>query len=96
MLSGLGSPETVVPGVKGQKYVDITTGDLYMKMAGTQKRGWVVIGKALAETVSLGGSFFNDDYGGAEPGVVPPTGIGVAIDTSNGHIWWYYGGQWNG
>ena len=35
------------------------------------------------------------DYGGGEPSFTPATDGAVAIDTSNGRIWWWYSGIWN-
>jgi hypothetical protein len=35
------------------------------------------------------------DYGGAEPSFTPATDGAVAIDTSDGHIWWWFNGVWN-
>lgn len=39
-LCGEGSPEGAVPGVAGQRYTDILTGDQYLKMQGNQNVGW--------------------------------------------------------
>lgn len=35
------------------------------------------------------------NYGGGQPNFTPAGGFGVAIDTSNGRVWWYYNNQWN-
>lgn len=43
-LSGHGSPEGVIPGNVGQRYLDLDTGDFYIKMAGTQMIGWEQFG----------------------------------------------------
>ena len=40
-LSGRGSPEGSIIGVPGQKYTDILTGNIYIKVAGTQEIGWL-------------------------------------------------------
>jgi hypothetical protein len=34
------------------------------------------------------------NYAGGEPTFTPAT-CGVAVDTSNGRVWWYYNGAWN-
>lgn len=35
------------------------------------------------------------NYSGGQPDFIPATGCGVAVDTSDGHIWWYYSGAWH-
>lgn len=44
-MAGEGPPEGVLPGNPGMRYLDILTGLLYMKEAGTQKIGWQLRGK---------------------------------------------------
>lgn len=41
-----------------------------------------------------GGSVQCGNYAGGEPTFTPAT-CGVAIDTSNERIWWYYNGAWH-
>lgn len=45
---------------------------------------------------SSGGGLVEGDYGGGQPDFTPASGAGIAVDNSNGHVWLYYGGQWNG
>lgn len=35
------------------------------------------------------------NYAGAQPNFTPTTSGGVAIDNSNGRIWWWFNGVWN-
>lgn len=42
-----------------------------------------------------GGGATCGNYAGGEPDFTPATGCGVAIDTSDGRIWWYYSGAWH-
>jgi hypothetical protein len=42
-----------------------------------------------------GGGVTTGNYGGSQPSFTPSSGAGVAIDTSNGRIWWYYSGAWH-
>lgn len=51
ILSGKGNPESSVPGVPGQKYTDILTLEIYVKIAGTQTLGWQKVGIALGMDV---------------------------------------------
>ena len=48
-LSGNGSPEGTVPAVVGQLFHNLLNDDLYLKLAGVQKIGWVLIGKVAPE-----------------------------------------------
>lgn len=41
-----------------------------------------------------GASFTAGNYGGSAPNFTPTATTGIAVDTSNGRIWWYYGGTW--
>jgi hypothetical protein len=42
-----------------------------------------------------GTSFTSGNYGGSQPNFTPSGSTGLAVDTSNGRIWWYYSGAWN-
>jgi hypothetical protein len=42
---------------------------------------------------SIGTTFGN--YAGVAPGFTPAAGTGVAVDTSNGTVWYYYSGSWH-
>jgi len=42
-----------------------------------------------------GGGVRCGNYGGGEPDFTPASGCGVAIDTSNERIWWYYSAAWH-
>lgn len=42
-----------------------------------------------------GGGVTAADYGGGAPSFTPLTDGAVAIDTSNGQIWWWFNGAWN-
>jgi len=41
-----------------------------------------------------GGAVICGNYGG-QPTFTPTTGCGVAVDTSDGTIYWYYSGAWH-
>jgi hypothetical protein len=49
----------------------------------------------LIASGGIGGGVICGNYGGGNPTFVPASGCGVAIDTSNDRIWWYYNGTWN-
>lgn len=42
-----------------------------------------------------GGGVTCGNYAGGQPNFTPASGCGNAIDTSNGRVWWYYGGGWH-
>jgi hypothetical protein len=42
-----------------------------------------------------GGGLTAGNYAGAAPTFTPSGGTGIAVDTSNGRIWWYFNGAWN-
>ena len=42
---------------------------------------------------SIGTTFGN--YGSVEPNFTPASGTGVAVDTSDGTVWYFYNGGWN-
>lgn len=44
-IPGNGPPEGVIPGVPGWKYEDISTGLIYLKMSGSDVRGWKQVGQ---------------------------------------------------
>lgn len=51
--------------------------------------------KSYVQTASglQGGS---GNYAGGQPSFTPAAGLlGIAVDTSNGRLWLYYGGAWN-
>lgn len=48
----------------------------------------------VAQTVD-GIAGASGNYAGAEPGWAPASGLGVAVDESNGRLWLYYGGSWH-
>lgn len=35
------------------------------------------------------------DYGGGQPSFTPSSGVGLAVDTSNGTLWQYYNSAWH-
>ena len=60
----------------------------------------IIIAQLMCEIVVAGGGGGGGgvtcgDYAGGEPTFTPSTACAVAIDTSNGQIWWYYNGGWN-
>lgn len=52
-VSGHGTPEDSVDGVPGDRYTDIDTGELYRKMTGNRKTGWVKVGTVGQAGVSV-------------------------------------------
>lgn len=42
-----------------------------------------------------GGSVFSGNYGGVAPVIVPTTTAAIAIDTSDGTVWYWYSGAWH-
>ncbi len=52
-LSGHGSPEGVVAGNPGMRWLDIDTGDFWVKFAGTQAIGWRQQGAAASGGVQV-------------------------------------------
>lgn len=53
----------------------------------------VVIAYALSNGGGAGGLIQN--FAGKTPNIVPASGSGMAIDTSNGSLWFYYNGAWH-
>jgi hypothetical protein len=45
--------------------------------------------------VSSGGAATFGNYAGGQPNFTPTSGTGLAVDTSNGTLWEYYGGAWH-
>ena len=62
--------------------------------AGIQDKFSAIIYLLNAGGGGSGGGVTCGDYGGAEPSFTPSS-CAVAVDTSNGQIWWYYNGAWN-
>ena len=48
----------------------------------------------LAGGISGGSGVTTGNYAGGQPNYTPTTAGAVAIDVSNGRIWWWYSGQW--
>lgn len=42
-----------------------------------------------------GGATTFGNYAGGQPNFTPASGFGLAVDTSNGALWEYYGGSWH-
>jgi hypothetical protein len=54
----------------------------------------------LCEILSAGGGSASNgitcaNYGGGTPSFVPASGCGMALDTSNNVVWYYYSGLWH-
>lgn len=83
-LSGVGSPESVVPGCPGQTYRDVTNDDLWLKMIGTQETGWRKVGIFASTTEAQQRVFFGS---ASDPnGVQSAVGAAVYFG-ANGSIW---------
>lgn len=54
---------------------------------------------ALLNRASQGGGSTTDiraaNYGGAQPTFTPTGSLGIAIDTSDETVYWYYSGAWH-
>ena len=50
---------------------------------------------ASPEGGSSSGGVPTGNYAGGQPTFTPATSGAVAVDRSNGRIWWYYSGAWN-
>jgi hypothetical protein len=46
-------------------------------------------------SVGGGASITTGNYAGGTPNFTPASGTGIAIDTSNNRVWWYFNGGWN-
>lgn len=91
-LSGNGSPEGVVPGNPGQTFIDLVTNNLWLKIRGSQTKGWQLVGvwsgTSGGGTVVGGTQIFTWDGVGDKPaasGVALLIGtVGSAVD---GQMW---------
>lgn len=90
-VAGNGSPEGVVIGNPGMRYRDLDNDDAYLKIAGNQTVGWLLVGK-WADT--SGGSSTSGSgtvtYSAVDPtGVLSITGPGICLGTGAfaGYLW---------
>lgn len=88
-IKGTGSPEGSVPGVTGQPYTDITTGDLYVKMVGNGNVGWVKVATSPGDSGSGGGSQTTFSVAADPNGVLNVSGPAIAVGTGTvaGTVW---------
>lgn len=87
-ITGHGTPEGAVPGVPGQRYDDLDTNNIYIKIAGTSVGGWQLVGVAASEGAVPGGSGSVLTWDGT--GVMPAaTGAAFLIGTGvkDGWLW---------
>ena len=62
----------------------------------TERQLLVKILNALNQGAGGGGTGATfGNYAGGQPTFTPASGIGLAVDTSNGTLWEYYNGAWH-
>lgn len=90
-VSGNGSPEGIVTGNPGRRYHDLVTDDAYLKIAGNQTVGWLLVGKWEDREGGGGGSGSGTvTYSAVDPtGVLSIIGPGICIGTGAfaGYLW---------
>jgi hypothetical protein len=90
-LSGNGSPEGAVSSNVGTRYRDLLTNDLWVKFAGTQAMGWVLVGKDQDPSLTVVGASAQAVFSGT---ATDPNGVITATNPAK-----YYsltdGSQWD-
>jgi len=93
-IAAHGSPQGMVPAVPGQSYIDLDSGNLWIKVSGTQTLGWLLIGPSGGVPANPGtgggGTSMQVFQAASDPnGNITATGPGLAIGdgTQLGKLW---------
>lgn len=78
---GTGNPNGVVTAGQGTTYVDISTGDFYVKQVGSNDQGWTLV------TGGGGGGTVEVYFGSGDPNGTVTANRPAAFYTANGD-WW--------